>query len=250
MDGANRANGAGEPARPVLSSVFRLALVLSCLVGAQVSAETIAVIGTGNVGAALGPEFAALGHTIVYGSREPMREDVAALVARTGNGARATQPADAVVGADIVVLAVPGTAAEGIARGLGDLSGKIILDPTNVVGRGGDYLTHGVPGKGSNAELIQAVHPNAHVVKAFNTLNWQQMVDPESAGGPISIPLAGDDAASKAVIAELVEGMGLHAIDVGPLAYAHILEEMLVMWGNARGTGNAYNYYLRPMPAR
>lgn len=31
--------------------------------------ETIAMIGTGNVGRALGPEFAALGHEVIYGSR-------------------------------------------------------------------------------------------------------------------------------------------------------------------------------------
>lgn len=218
--------------------------------GATASAETIAMIGTGNVGSALGPEFAALGHTIVYGAREPARDDVVALVERTGNGASAATPAEAVAGADIVVLAVPGTVAEEVARGLGDLSGKIILDPTNRVGRGGDHLTHDVPGKGSNAALIQAAQPGARVVKAFNTLNWQQMVNPETAGGPITIPLAGDDADAKAVIAGLVEGMGLHPLDVGPLAYAHVLEEMLVMWGNARGQGNAYNYYLRPMPTQ
>jgi hypothetical protein len=230
--------------------VFGL-LGLVLLVGmGQASAETIAVIGTGNVGAALGPSFAALGHTIIYGAREPMRDDVVALVARTGNGARAVQPAAAVRDAAIVVLAVPGAAAEGITKDLGNLAGKIILDPTNRVGRGGDHLTHDVPGKGSNAALIQAAAPGAVVVKAFNTLNWQQMVDPASAGGPITIPLAGDSAEAKAVIAELVEGMGLHALDVGPLAYAHILEEMLVMWGDARGAGNSYNYYLRPMPAR
>jgi len=234
---------------------FRGAALLQCLAagmllpGAQAFGETIAVVGTGNVGAALGPEFAALGHTIVYGSREPMREDVVALVERTGNGASATTPGEAVAGADIVVLAVPGAAAESIARGLGDLSGRIVLDPTNRVGRGGDHLTHDVPGKGSNAELIQAALPGARVVKAFNTLNWQQMVNPETAGGPITIPLAGDDSDAKAVVATLVEGMGLHALDVGPLAYAHVLEEMLVMWGNARGQGNAYNYYLQPMPA-
>jgi hypothetical protein len=232
--------------RTILAALVPLA-VLCVALPAAARAETIAVIGTGNVGAALGPEFAALGHTIVYGAREPGRDDVVALVERTGRGATAAPPSTAVRGAGIVVLAVPGGAAEDIVRGLGDLSGKIILDPTNRVGRGGDHLTHDVPGKGSNAALIQAAAPGARVVKAFNTLNWQQMVDPESAGGPISIPLAGDDAAAKGVIAELVEGMGLHAIDVGPLDYAHILEEMLVMWGNARGA-NPYNYYLQPMP--
>jgi len=33
-------------------------------------ADTITIIGTGDVAKALGPEFAAQGHTIVYGSRE------------------------------------------------------------------------------------------------------------------------------------------------------------------------------------
>ena len=231
----------------IFAGLVPLAL-LTVTLQTPVSAETIAVIGTGNVGAALGPEFAALGHSIVYGSREPTRADVTELVARTGNGAMAKIPSEAVAGADIVVLAVPGAAAEDITRSLGDLSGKIILDPTNRVGRGGDYMMHDVPGKGSNAALIQAAAPGARVVKAFNTLNFRQMVDPDSSGGPLSIPIAGDDAEAKAVIAGLIEGMGLHPMDVGPLAYAHVLEEMLIIWASARGLGTPYNYYLRPMP--
>lgn len=216
------------------------------LIAHDAAAETIAVIGTGNVGSALGPEFAALGHTIVYGSRNPDRPEVAALVARTA-GASATTQVRAVVGADVVVLAVPGNVAEEVTLGLGDLSGKIILDPTNRVSRSGDHMMHDVPGKGSNAALIQAAAPNARVVKAFNTLNWRQMVDPETAGGPITIPIAGDDADAKAFVASLVEGMGLEPMDIGPLDYAHVLEEMLVIWANSLRS-NPYNYYFRPMP--
>lgn len=226
-----------------------LAVLLSvaALLSAPVLADTIAVIGTGNVGAALGPEFAAQGHTIVYGHREPDREDVQALVARTEGNASVELPADAVIGADMVVLAVPGTAAVEITESLGDLSGKIIIDPTNVVSRENGRMSHGVPGKGSNAAMIQAAAPEATVVKAFNTLNWQQMVNPETAGGPITIMLAGDDDAAKARVAELVRGMGLDAVDVGGLEYAHVLEEMLVMWAGALGSA-PFNYYLRPMP--
>jgi predicted dinucleotide-binding enzyme len=109
-------------------------------------------------------------------------------------------------------------------------------------------MQHGIEGKGSNAALIQAAAPQATVVKAFNTLNWQQMVEPDSAGGPITIMLAGDDAAAKATVAELVRGMGLDAVDVGGLHYAHLLEEMLVMWAESLGR-QPFNYYLRPMPA-
>jgi hypothetical protein len=229
------------------SVIFGVSLVLLFL-HAAAGAATIAVIGTGNVGAALGPEFAEQGHTIVYGSREPDREDVQALVARTAGNASAKPPPQAVVGADIVVLAVPGTAAVDITRTLGDLTGKIIIDPTNVVSREGGRMAHGIEGKGSNAALIQAAAPGAAVVKAFNTLNWQQMVDPASAGGPITIMLAGDDAAAKATVAGLVRGMGLDAVDVGGLGFAHVLEEMLVMWASSMQS-QPFNYYLRPMPA-
>jgi predicted dinucleotide-binding enzyme len=227
-----------------------VALPLFFALGTSAFAAKIAVIGTGNVGTALGPEFAALGHTIVYGSRTPGDQDVKDLVARTGHGATATTQTEAVKGADIVVLAVPGTAAEQVARSLGDLSGKIILDPTNRVDRSNPdgYADYGVPGAGSNAELVQAAQPNARVVKAFNTLNVKQMVDPETSGGALSIPIVGNDAAAKAVVAELVRGMGLEPIDLGPLRFARVLEEMLVIWANARGHGAAYNYYLRPEP--
>jgi predicted dinucleotide-binding enzyme len=233
--------------RTTLAAAFALPLLLAAANGAL--AERIAIIGTGNVGAALGPEFAALGHTIVYGSRTPTEQDVRDLVARTGNGATATTQPEAVKGADIVVLAVPGNLAVDITKSLGDLSGKIILDPTNVVNRNtpDGYANHGVPG-GSNAELIQAAAPNAKVVKAFNTLNWTKMVDPQSSGGPVSIPIVGDDPAARATIAGLVEGMGLEPIDLGPLRFANTLEELLVIWANARGHGAAFNYYFRPEP--
>src|SRR5687767_15880287 len=82
------------------------ALALSALATSPAFAAKIAVIGTGNVGSALGPEFAALGHTIVYGSRTPNEKDVQDLVAKTGRGATATTQPEAVKGADMVLLAV------------------------------------------------------------------------------------------------------------------------------------------------
>jgi predicted dinucleotide-binding enzyme len=158
-----------------------------------VPAETIAVVGTGQVAGALGPEFAELGHTIVYGSRDPSKDEVKALVDRTGHGASATTPAEAAAGADVVVLAVPGGVIEAVTKSLGDLSGKIIIDPTNPLRRNEDGLFE-MSVETSNAELIQGWAPDAYVVKAFNSLNWRQMIEPDSSGGPISILLVGDKA--------------------------------------------------------
>ncbi len=219
------------------------------MVAATAVADTIAVIGTGRVASALGPGFAEQGHTIIYGSRDPARAEVQALVEQTQGAASAAAPAEAAAQADMVVVAVPGGAAIDVVNSLGDLSGKIVLDPTNIVMGGDDGApAHAV--ETSNAELIQAAAPGARVVKAFNTLNYMTMIDPSSSGGPVTIPIVGDDADAKSQVAALAEGMGLETIDLGPLRYADTLEEMLVIWVNARNLGTPFDYHLRRRPAQ
>jgi predicted dinucleotide-binding enzyme len=218
--------------------------ILVLLAWPHALAETIAIIGTGEVAGALGPRFASQGHTIVYGSRNPKRAEVRQLVERTGGAASATTQVESVRDAAIVVLAVPGLLVGEITGTLGELSGKIIIDPTNPLKRNMLRVEHAVDA--SNAEIIQDIAPDAHVVKAFNALNWRTMVDPGSAGGPVSIPLAGDNDDAKRVVARLVEGLGLEAIDVGPLPHARWVEGMLILWINNRyGEGEPFDYHLR-----
>ena len=232
-----------------MTTLIRLTLALgACLAAGIATADTIAVIGTGRVASALGPGFAEQGHTIIYGSRDPARAEVQALLEQTSGSASVAAPAEAAAQADIVVLAVPGGVALEVVESLGDLSGKIVLDPTNIVMGGDDGApVHAV--ETSNAEMIQAAAPGARVVKAFNTLNYRTMIDPASSGGPVTIPIVGDDADAKARIAALAEGMGLETIDLGPLRYADTLEEMLVIWVNARNLGTPFDYHLRRRPA-
>ena len=223
---------------------------IACLIIwiAPIQADTVAVIGTGDVGGALGPEFAALGHRVIYGSRNPNSEKVAALVQRTGHGAAATKSADAAAKAEIVVLAVPGMLVREIVAGLGDLSGKIIVDPTNPLVRRDDGKL-GIEIEGSNAEIIQAAAPGADVVKAFNTLGWRTMVEPEATGGPVSIPLVGDSGEAKARVAEIIVSMGLDPIDVGPLRNARHVEGLSVLLlNNALGEGPAFEFHFRRSP--
>ena len=227
------------------AATVSLFFCLPCFGPATAIAETIAIIGTGNVAGALGPAFAEQGHTIVYGSRNPNSDSAQELAARTGNDASVANSSDAVVDADIVVLAVPGMMVDEITRSLGDLSGKIIIDPTNPLSRNSDGLfTHAADT--SNTEIIQAAAPDAYVVKAFNTLNWKTMVDPASSGGPVSIPLAGNSDAAKQTVAGLVEKMGLDPIDVGPAANAIWVEGMLMLWINNQYVyGRPFDFDLR-----
>ena len=214
---------------------------------ASASAETIAVIGTGNVGGALGPRFSELGHDIIYGSRQPQRADVQALVARTFGNPSAMLPAEAAAAADIVVMATKWADAEVALKSLGDLSGKIILDPNNAVRINAAGMRE-MDVQTSTAEIIQSWAPNAKVVKAFNTLGAGTMANPSSAGGRVTIPIAGNDADAKAVIASLVTGIGFDVVDMGDISAAHVIEGMLIIRGNAGTLGSPFNYYFRPVP--
>lgn len=212
---------------------------------ATVFAYTIAMIGTGDVGSTLGTRFASIGHQIIYGSRTPEREDVQALVATTGNGASATTPAEAARQAEIVVLALPWDVAEEVTIGLGDLSGKIIIDPINprLVGEDGwrDY-----PSYTSNAERIQILAPNAKVVKAFSTFSLDTMTDPSINDHTVTIPLVGNDSEAKAVVAEICEALGFETMDFGPVRYAHIVEGLYLLRANARFYDNYFEWNFAP----
>jgi 8-hydroxy-5-deazaflavin:NADPH oxidoreductase len=76
------------------------------------------------------------------------------------------------------------------------------------------------------------------------------MEDPSRAGGPVTVPLAGDDAAAKERVARLVAEIGLEPLDVGPLPAARSLEEMLRMYVAFRtlNPGIAFEYHLRIRP--
>jgi len=224
---------------------MRILLTALLLTTGAAQAETIAIIGTGNVGMALGTEFATQGHTIIYGSRDPDGLKAQDLVDKTSGDASAALPEDAAKNAGIVVLAVPGMVVGEVVEGLGDLDGKIVVDVTNPLKRTAALeFTYGV--ETSNGEIVRAAAPGARVVKAFNTISWTHMIEPERAGGPLSAPLAGDDVEAKAIVADLAKGMGLEPIDIGGMEYARWLEmTVVIMLNNQFSNRESFELYLQ-----
>ncbi len=190
------------------------------------SKPSVAVIGTGEVGSTLGKRWAALGYKIVYGSRTPDDDRVKKLVSETGHGASAENNADAAAKSELALLALPWVATEDVIKGMGDLTGKILMDPIN-----GLKVTNGrfeaPPGlETSSGEMIQDWAKGAHVVKAFNTLSREVMEDPAIASGPVTVSLAGENAEAKARVAVIAADMGLVPLDVGAIYLSRYLEGM------------------------
>jgi NADPH-dependent F420 reductase len=182
----------------------------------------VAIIGAGNVGRALAASFARAGHEVTLASQDPEH----AAAAATATGTRfAKSNAEAAATAQIVVLAIPFASAEAVAGEIRDaVAGKTVIDVTNRMsfGPNGPTIDNGV----SNAEQLAAWLPNAHMVKAFNTLFASHQNDPIADGTQLDGFVAGDDEASKNTVLDLVRSMGLNPVDVGPLARSQQLEQL------------------------
>lgn len=188
----------------------------------------LGIIGTGNVGGTLGKAWASQGHQVMFGVRDPHNPKVQALLEAIGARASTGTVAKAAASAEVVILAVPWTAAQEAIRSAGDLSAKILVDCTNPLLPGTSSLAVGHTT--SAAEQIAGWAEGASVVKTFNSTGSVNMVDPRYGSQPASMFLCGDDSKAKSVVARLGEEIGFEMIDAGPLANARLLEPLAMLW--------------------
>ena len=188
----------------------------------------IAIIGTGNVGSALGSALSAAGHQVAFAARDGAK---VAAAAQAAGATAAASPAEAVAAADVVILAVPYTAAEAVVAEIaGVAAGKVVIDTTNPLKA--DYSGLATIGGPSGAERIAALLPGASVVKAFNTVFASIQGNSGAHGQVLDALYATDDDAAAATTAALASSIGFRAVKVGPLAAATELEAMA--WLNIR----------------
>lgn len=183
--------------------------------------KNITIIGSGNIGSNLSRLFASK-HNVTLGSRNP--DQARAKLP----GVTVTDYTQAVKTADIVVLAVPFSEVAAIADQIGSLAGKTLIDVTNPLTPDFMGLTLGYTT--SAGEAVQTAFPQAHVVKAFNTVLAQVLA--KAASGAKSLPsvlVAGNHAEANAGVVQLAKDAGFSAFDTGPLTNARYLEPLAAL---------------------
>lgn len=188
----------------------------------------IGIVGSGQMGSALGRRWARIGHEVFFAGRNTGR--ARALADELGGTASAGSLREAVAFGEVVLVAVryAGVLETLIKAGAseGAFIGKTVIDCNNAVETDTFGLVTG--GGMSMAEQISLTARGASVVKAFHLCHasvWEK-AQPVFDGRPLSVPICGNDEGPKIQVARLIEEMGCKAVDLGPLAQARNLEPM------------------------
>ena len=175
---------------------------------------TIGIIGSGAIGTAFARTLSRAGvEAIISNSRGP--ESLKDLVRELGPSIKAGTREEA-ARAEIVFVAVNWTKLRAAMAGLPDWNGRIVIDANNPI-EAPLFKPADLGGRVSS-EIFADLVPGARVVKAFNHLRAELLAtDPRSDGGRRVLFYSGDDTASKAEIAGLIERLGFAGIDLGSL---------------------------------
>ena len=178
----------------------------------------IGIIGAGAIGGLLAAKWVERGHSVsLANSRGPA--SLAELAAKTG--ARAVTVEDAVRDVDVVVVSVPEKSVPLLPKGLF----RNVPDQVIVVDTGNYYpsfrdgeiaaIEGGLVESGWVAQQL-----GRPVSKVFNSIMAHSLAEgglPAGAPGRIALPIAGDDARAKGILAGLVDELGFDGIDAGSL---------------------------------
>lgn len=192
-------------------------------------ADRIGILGSGDVGRTLATGFTRHGRDVLVGTRDP--DGLAAWADEAGVSVGSF--GDAAGYGDIAVLAVHGDAAERAVESAGPerFAGRLVLDASNPLDFSGEtvHLLYG--GTDSLGERVQAMLPEAYVVKCFNTVSHTQMIDPEFEGETPPMFVCGDHADAKAKTRDLLLDLGWPGVyDVGDITAARYLEALVPLW--------------------
>jgi predicted dinucleotide-binding enzyme len=178
----------------------------------------IGIIGAGQIGGTLTRRLAALGHEVVVANTRGA-ETLAEMEKECG--AKAASVTEAVKDRDLIIISIPVKNIPKLPKGL--LAGVPrhvpVIDTGNYYPKQRDGHIADIEGGQTESRWASNVlgHP---VIKVFNNIFWKHLLERGTASGTagrIALPVAGDDAATKAIVLKLVDELGFDAVDAGGL---------------------------------
>ncbi len=192
----------------------------------------VGILGSGDVAKTLAGGFIKHGHRVVLGTRDAAKlKDWMA----QHQGAQAGNFADAAKFGELAVLAVKGTAALDAvtAAGAAGLAGKPVIDATNPIGDAppvNGVLKFFTSLDQSLMERLQHAVPDAHFVKAFNSVGNALMVNPQLKGGKPTMFICGNDDKAKQTVRGILDQFGWETADMGKAEAARAIEPLCMLW--------------------
>lgn len=192
----------------------------------------VGVLGSGDVAKVLAAGFLKHGHAVTIGSRTPAKlSDWSA----QHPGMAVADFAGAAAFGELIVLAVKGNAAAEVLRlaGAKNLNGKAVMDACNPIEDAPPE--HGVlrfftSQSESLMELLQKEFPDAHFVKAYNSVGNTCMINPQFAGGKPTMFICGNNDAAKQKVTKINEQFGWETADMGAVEAARAIEPLCMLW--------------------
>ncbi|MBI2621536.1 MAG: NAD(P)-binding domain-containing protein [Candidatus Levybacteria bacterium] len=181
----------------------------------------IAIIGAGDVGGTLAKRFEEVGHRVFLGVRDENKPKVKRLLSKNIS---AHSISEAVKNADVIVTAADPRATKEIAKHMGDISGKVIIDVMNAF--------RGVPKPyGTTTEALLAYTNTKDIVRCFNTTGFKNMENPIYKGEKIDMFVGGDSTRGKKIATKLAKQIGFGKIyDLGGNESFILMEQIVIVW--------------------
>ena len=198
----------------------------------------VTIIGTGKMARGIATRLLrGDNHVTLVGHTPGKAEALAEELKHDGNVGSISAAMPNTLPGEVVILAVPYSALKTVVHQyIEQLPGKIVVDITNPLDFQKMEL---IVEDGSAAEEIARLVPvSTRVVKAFNTVFAKTLLSEDSNCGPVDVFLAGNDSEAKATLSRLIEEIGYHPIDTGPLHRARQLEAMELLHMAIQSTSN------------
>lgn len=213
----------------------------------------IGILGSGTVGQTLGSGFLRHSHQVMLGTRDPQKPEVQQWLRENPAGTVGTFAQTAEF-AEFVVLATLGSAAEQAVALAGphNFAGKTVMDTTNPIADSapvGGILAYFTTPNESLAERIQSVLPQAHVVKAFNSVGAARMVNPDFQQGTPTMFFCGDSAAAKDAVRGVIQQFGWEPYDCGGIVAARAIEPLCILWCSRGFQHNQWDHAFKLLTA-